>query len=161
MKLIVNVATESVLASLRGFRVRLIQRLVTTLARISIEVQRDVKGLKLSGQVLHVRTGTLRRSINREVKLTGDVVEAVIGTNVAYAHAHEYGFKGKVDVREHLRTIKMAWGRALKEPKRVTVHAHQMMMNLPERSFLRSVLREREASATAAIRLAATESVFG
>jgi len=97
---------------------------------------------KLNGEVLNVRTARLRNSIN--YRLTGQgtgSVKGTVGTNVAYARAHEYGFQGVVSVKQHLRMQTMAFGKAI-SPRQVTVGAHQMTMNMPERSFLRSALAE-------------------
>ena len=54
----------------------------------------------------------------------------------------EYGFSGTVQVKAHMREIKQAFGRPLKEPKFVQVRAHSANVNFPERSFLRTALRD-------------------
>lgn len=123
---------------------KLHERLVRVVERLSIELQAHVKQNKLSGQVLKNRTGTLRRSINRRVTVTPTSVQASVGTNVKYAKVHEYGFKGTVQVREHLRMIKQAWGRPIEE-REVSVRAHARKVDLPARSFLRSALRDKRA----------------
>jgi hypothetical protein len=71
----------------------------------------------------------------------------MVSTPVKYARPHEYGFHGTVDVREHMRTIKQAFGRPI-EPGRGHGSAHSMKMNLPERSFLRSALMDMESAGT-------------
>lgn len=96
---------------------------------------------KLSGPVLKNRTGRLRRSINERLTETADEISASVGTNVNYARAHELGFEGVVNVREHLRTITQAFGNPI-APTQVHVGAHPRHMRLPVRSFLRSTLRE-------------------
>lgn len=107
---------------------------------------------KLNGVVLKNRTGRLMRSINFRVTGQGTQdVAGFVGTNVEYARVHEYGFKGAVTVKEHLRVQKMAWGKAMKNPRPVTVKSHSMKMNMPERSFLRSALAEMEPEINAAI----------
>lgn len=116
-------------------------------AKLAIQVQGAVKEHKLSGQVLHVRTGRLRRSINQRVVENEDGVMAIVGTNVVYAHPHEYGFSGVVNVRSYTRRSpeQMAVrprARVSRSAGTVTVHAHSRQMNLPERSFLRSTLRD-------------------
>lgn len=56
-------------------------------------LQGRVQERKLSGQVLKVQTGRLRSSINTRVKKLGPLqVIGIIGTNVVYARAHEYGY---------------------------------------------------------------------
>ena len=105
------------------------------MGRAVLLVQTRSKEDKLSGQVLKVRTGRLRRSITSRIADDGDdKVVGTVGTNVEYARVHEYGFQGLVTVREHLRRTKSG-GTA-------TVRTHPARMNLPERSFLRSALAE-------------------
>lgn len=113
-----------------------------SLVGVCLKLVAKIKSEKLSGQVLNVKTGTLRRSISYQVVDNANELTAQVGSNVAYAAAHEYGFHGTVSVREHLREIKQAFGKSLKEPKTVMVRAHSMRMNIPERSFLRSAIEE-------------------
>lgn len=116
-----------------------------TVAKLAIDLQRHVVADKLSGQVLKNRTGTLRRSINQRVEETDTSVTGIVGADMdraRYARAHEYGFHGTVEVRAHVRTMREAFGRQLKSPREVMVSAHPMRMNLAERSYLRSSLRD-------------------
>lgn len=116
-----------------------------TVSKLAIDLQRHVVADKLSGQVLRVRTGTLRRSINQHVEESGTSITGIVGADMnaaRYARAHEYGFHGTVEVRAHMRTITQAFGRRLKNPREVQVSAHPMRMNLAERSYLRSSLRD-------------------
>lgn len=103
------------------------------IGRAVLTLLRYVKASKLSDQVLRVRTGRLRRSITERVEESGSRVSGIVGTNVEYARVHEYGFKGTVSVREHLRKTKAG---------STTVRAHTRKVSLPERSFLRSSLRD-------------------
>jgi phage gpG-like protein len=110
--------------------------------RLTVELLRNVKDDKLSGQVLNVRTGRLRRSINQRTSgLDTPQPEGVVGTNVVYARPHEYGFKGVVSVKTHMRIQKQAFGKAI-TPVEVTVPQHSRRVNLPEKSFLRSALAD-------------------
>lgn len=110
--------------------------------RLTVMLQRNVKNDKLSGQVLNVRSGRLRRSINAKTSgLDTTKPEGTVGTNVVYARPHEKGFKGVVSVKAHVRMQKTAFGRAI-TPVQVNVGPHTMKMNLPERSFLRSALED-------------------
>jgi phage gpG-like protein len=115
-----------------------------TVMRLGIELQRRVQAEKLSGQVLKVRTGSLRSSINTAVSRSAEEVTATVGTNISYGRVHEYGFDGEVSVKAHLPQIKEAFGRPI-APRLVEVRAHERHMRLPERSFLRSALAEMEA----------------
>lgn len=115
--------------------------------RQSIKLSSKVKAQKLSGQVLNVKTGRLRRSINQRVEEQGSRITGYVGTNVEYAKGHEFGFSGVVTVREHLRKAK--------GNKPVTVRAHSQRVNLPARSFLRSALAESLPDIRAALKQAA------
>lgn len=95
--------------------------------------------LKLSDDVLHVRTGRLRRSITSKVTDDAQGVVGTVGTNVEYARPHEYGFKGTQSVKQSLRTITQAWGRPI-APMQVIVRPHTRKVDYPAKSFLRSAL---------------------
>lgn len=122
-----------------------------TVGRLVLKLQRRVMQDKLSGQVLKVRTGTLRRSIDQRVEVTDGGVVGLVSTNVKYGRALEYGSTQPVTVKQHLRTVKQAWGRPLAAPVTATVKAHQRMQRVPERSFLRSALRDMQPEVIAAL----------
>ena len=109
--------------------------------RMSLKLLVLVK-TKLSDDVLQVRTGRLRRSINQRVDVAQTSVTGIVGTNVEYARRLEYGFKGTETVRESLRRITQAFGKPLKEPMTIKVRAHSRKVDLPAKSFLRSALTE-------------------
>ena len=114
------------------------------IAELTIRLQRKVIKEKLDGQVLNVRTGILAGSISSVTQTSATRFVGFVGTNVSYANAHEYGVNKTVSVKEHLRMITMAWGKPIKNPRRVEVRAHSMRMNLPARSFLRFSLDEMQ-----------------
>lgn len=118
-------------------RSRLLADLKETITKAAIDLSAHIKDQKLSGQVLNRRTGRLSRSINYQVADTDGGVEATVGTNVEYARIHEYGFKGTVNVKEHMR--RMANG------VKAVVRSHSRRVDLPERSFLRSSLEDMRA----------------
>jgi len=133
---------DRVIAKITALPPRLMDELKEEVTRLTLELLRYVKERKLSGDPLRNRTGTLRRKINSRVEADGNGVVGTVGVKLAYAAAHEFGVDRQVTVRQHLRMVKMAWGRALKTPVQATVRAHSRHMRLPERSFLRSSLRE-------------------
>lgn len=116
-------------------RANMLAALKTEIRRIAVDVSGHVKDKKLSGQVLKVQTGRLRRSINFRVGESETGIEATVGTNVEYARVHEFGFKGTVNVKAHMRKGKQAY----------QVRAHTRQVNLPERSFLRSTMTDMRA----------------
>lgn len=135
----------AVIAKLKAFPAGAKERLAKTVLRLSIMLQGYIMSEKLSGQVLKNRTGNLRNSIKQEVRVTDTSVLGVVGVGVnasKYGRAHEYGFHETVNVKAHLRTQKMAWGKSI-TPVTVEVRAHPMRMNLKERSFLRSALADK------------------
>jgi phage gpG-like protein len=114
-----------------------IDRAIGALGR---ELQRNAQE-KLSGQVLQRRSGRLVASIAASVVGSGDRVSAIVGSDLPYAHAQEYGFAGTVGVHAQLRHITMAFGRPI-GARTITVGAYSRRMDLPERSFLHSALAE-------------------
>lgn len=112
------------------------------IGRITLKLLTQVKSLKLSGQALNVRTGRLRRSITQRIEDSGPDISGIVGTNVEYAAIHEFGFKGNVSVKQHLRQVKQVFGRKLKSPVQALVGAHTRNVDLPARSFLRTALAE-------------------
>ena len=107
---------------------------IKTLARVK---------LKLSDDVLHVKTGRLRRSVTQSVTEDSSGIVGVVGTNVSYAKVHELGFSGTQSVAQSLRTIKTAFGKAIKGgPVTFSVSAHTRSVNYPARSFLATSIEE-------------------
>lgn len=137
------IGDEEIVKRLSAMPGKLHDGLLRRIIDLSLDLEGRVK-FKLSGEVLNVQSNTLRSSIHSEVQDDGFSITGKVGTNVPYAHPHEYGFKGTVTVKESLRTIKEAFGKDLKSPVTFSVRSHSRKMNLPERSFLRSALREAE-----------------
>lgn len=133
---------REVVANLRRFDAAARGEIQKGIGRITIKLLTRVKAQKLSGQALNVRTGRLRRSITQRIESSADEISGIVGTNVDYAAIHEYGFKGAVTVKQHLRLVKEAFGRPLKSPVWSTVSTHTKNVSLPERSFLRSALAD-------------------
>ena len=86
--------------------------------------------VKVSGQVLKVRTGHLRRSISTKVRRSGKAVRGILFSNVIYARVHELGFRGVVGVKKHTR-------------KGHPVKAHLRRVDFPKRPFLMPALKEK------------------
>lgn len=137
---------REVIADLRRFNAAARGEIQKGIGRIVLKLLTRVKAQKLSGQALNVRTGRLRRSITQRVESSAEEISGIVGTNVDYAAVHEYGFKGVVTIKQHLRLVKQAFGRPLKFPVWATVGTHSKNVNLPERSFLRSALADMKNS---------------
>lgn len=130
---------ESLVAKLGRITPACLTSVADAITRATIDLQSYVKGLKLSDQVLHVRSNVLRSSIAQSVDVDADGVKGTVGTNVDYAPPHEYGLT--VQVPSYTRIITQAFGRELSAPVEVNVRAH--LIHFKERSFLRSALADR------------------
>jgi phage gpG-like protein len=113
------------------------------------KLMRKVMEEKLSGQVLNKRTGNLRRSIPRgtHVTETGSSVVGVVGLGddqkiAKYGAIHEYGGTIPAHTVEIKNKLALRWmnNGTPRFAKRVNIPA----VTMPERSFLRSSLKESE-----------------
>ena len=152
------VGVESVTRNLRAFPGEAQKEIRQSMGQVILKLERLVKQGKLTGQVLHVRTGRLRRSIHSRITEDRTSVTGIVGTNVEYAAVHEYGYTGPQTVKEHLRTIKQAFGKTI-TPTTVTVAAHTRTVKLPERSFLRSALDEMSSEIRTTLQDSLTRSI--
>ncbi|WP_404711746.1 HK97 gp10 family phage protein [Sphingomonas sp. MMS24-J13] len=139
------IGADAIAAGLDSLAPRLTAELQTSVGDLALRLTRMIQQDKLSGAVLQTRSGRLQRSIRPVIESDGGRITATVTADAPYAAAHEFGFHGTVSVRQHLRRIRQAFGRPIAE-KSITVRAHAMRMNLPERSFLRSALADLQAS---------------
>ena len=131
--------------------------LLRAITQLGIELQRDVKQNKLSGQELRSRTGSLRSSIDLRIDQKG-AITASVSSDSRYAGAQEYGFAGTVSVRASLRRITEAFGRPI-AGKTINVRSYNRRMDLPKRSFLRSALEDMRPAIREEVEVALTEAV--
>jgi len=113
-------------------------RKVTVLA---LKLEAKVKG-KLSGEVLNVKTGALRRSIFSEVD---DNVTSIIGKvassgDVKYAAIHEFG--GKTAAHDIIPSKAQALAFMMEGKMKFASVVHHPGSVMPERSYLRSSLAD-------------------
>jgi len=125
----------------------------------AIALTRYVKGSKLSGQVLRNRSGHLRASISYALMIADQGLTAQVGTNVAYAAIHEYGGQTRAHVIEAKKAKALAFQMGGETIIRKLVHHPGSKM--PERSFLRSSLRESRDRIIAAIERAVAQGIKG
>ena len=137
-----------------GIRQALRIAIQTTVIDLQGQVQR-----KLSGPVLKARTGRLRNSIATKVDAGDQRIEGTVAAKTPYAAIHEYGFQGSVTVREHMREISQAFGKAI-TPTSVTVRSHMRKVDLPERSYLRSTLSENAETIADRLRHAVQQAIY-
>lgn len=133
---------DRVYAMLKGLPPRVFGEVKDEVSRLTIALLRYVKERKLSGDPLHNRTGTLRAKVNQRVVSDAQAVVGTVGVKLSYAAAHEFGVDKEVQVKEHLVRIKQAFGKPLASPVTFIMPAHGRHMKLPQRSFLRSALKD-------------------
>ena len=150
------VGAETVVMRLATAPAHVRERVRTEVDRLGIELQRKVKESKLTGQVLKVRTGRLRRSINLKVTEDGNSITGSVGTNVAYARRFEIGGTWSENVKAHVRRnreqIKAATyttkdgktkvGSKGRSSGAIPVKAHTRSVTVKPRPFLAPVLEE-------------------
>ncbi len=86
------VGDKELVARLEAMPGKVNEGLVRAVTNLSIRLSGKVVREKLSDQVLKAQSGTLRRSITQKVDVSETNISAIVGTNVAYAARHEYGF---------------------------------------------------------------------
>ena len=150
------VGDEQLLERLRALPDAINSGLARSITQLGIDLRRNVRQDKLSGQVLRSRTGALKSSIDLRVDHGARIVSASVFTDLRYGAAQEYGFAGTVSVGASLR-IREAFGRPIAE-KTISVRAHNRRMDLPERSFLRSVLEDMTPAIRAAVEAGVAEA---
>jgi hypothetical protein len=155
----VVVGQEGVIAHLREVEPRVRGLLGQAVRAETINLVREAK-IKVSGPVLRTRTDHLRTGINPQFEETETSITGSAGINsgkAKYPAVHEYG--GTFTIRAHVRRLTQVFGRLLKSVLQVAVRAHSA--TFPERSYLRSSLRENEDRIKAALAAAVAKGVQG
>lgn len=133
--------------------------LLRKVTELAFKLEAKIKGDKLSGQVLNVRTGALRASIANDVTETATTVSgrAFSSGDVKYAGIHEFG--GKIPAHEILATKAQALAFAV-GGKQVFARRVQIPdVTMPERSFMRSSLADMRGEIVEGLKQAAREGV--
>lgn len=130
--------------------------LLKTMTAIGFDLQGYVQRSKLSGQVLKQRSGWLSSHVHPETTQSGSTVTTTVGVDtkaVPYAAIHEYGGAINVpEVEDKLMVFLSKSGETVftKKHRAYTVH-------MPERSYLRSALADKQQIYADAIRRAVYE----
>jgi phage gpG-like protein len=144
-------------ARLAGMPAALQKALVAKLTVLTTKLENHIKADKLSGQVLNVRTGALRRSIFSTVQVAPNQVVGTVASSsdVKYGAIHEFG--GTIDIPEIVPTKAQALHFVMNGKdvfaKRVRAHT----VHMPERSFMRSALADTRAEIEQGVRQAVEE----
>ena len=115
---------------------------------------------KLSGQVLNRRTGALRSSVYTDKQETTDSISggARAGLDVPYAKIHEYGglIPAHTVVVKNAKALAFSVNGMMRFAKSVNIPDVQM----PERSYMRSSLREQAPEGIAQLKAAVREAIL-
>jgi phage gpG-like protein len=133
--------SEAIIAKIRSYGPGLRATILKAMNRTVYELQSRVQLQKLEGQVLHHRTGNLSRNITAQVEETQDGVTGIVGASsvAPYGAVHEFG--GTFSIPEHMAHWEKGPGNGrIARVSSWPVRAHSA--TFPERSFLRSALRE-------------------
>lgn len=132
---------------------------------LTLKLEARVKE-KLSGQVLNVRSGALRRSIASKVEA---IATAIIGKvfssgDVKYARIHEMGGKTKAHVIEPKNKKALAFGTFVSMSQWGLFASNVIVRKvnhpgsvIPKRSYLGSSLKDMATEITTGLKLAAIE----
>lgn len=150
-----------------GVEIEGLDRVNRRLSRIARQLDNEVlkKGLqltvllvqsaiqeKLSGDVLNVGLGNLRRSIHTKVMVSGKHAIGIVGTPSKYALTHELGAiiraKNKPYLHFRIHTSNQVFKKSgtgrLKKSKRGYTWVMVKQVKIPKRPFFRPSLKENE-----------------
>jgi phage gpG-like protein len=112
---------------------------------------------KLSGEVLQARSGALRDSIRAATDADGAGAQVFADGSIPYARIQEYG--GRIDMPEiapdKAKALAFAYGGRMVFAKHTAAH----VVDIPQRSYLRSALAEFAPALLDELRKAARESL--
>ena len=178
---------EKVVAVLGEKQGKVVAGIKSQVTSLAITIQGYVKNSKLTGQVLHVRTDRLRRSITFKVTAEGTLVSGVVGTNVVYARIHEFGGVIKRKARTQILRFRTNKNGNYMHQSDLSMGPHQSgfaykalvfakknakgdfterkqkikggIITMPERSFLRSSLDDKASDIRANLQMAIREAL--
>jgi phage gpG-like protein len=133
--------------------------LKTKITALALLLEAKVKDQKLSGQVLNVQSGALRRSIFGTVTDTDTSITAKVGSagDVKYAGLHEYGGTTAAHVIEPSKAQALAF--VLDGKQAFFKRVHHPGSRMPERSYLRSSLDDMRTEIVEGMRQAVLEGL--
>lgn len=139
---------------------RIISVLTTKLTILMRQLQGYIQSQKLSGQVLHVRTGVLRASVNAipttfsGTSIIGGVDAAASDSPAFYGAVHEFGGKSAFDILP-VKARALSFLMNGKQVAFAKVHREP----LPARPFMRPSLEENAEKIRASLQEAVREAI--
>lgn len=131
--------------------------LKTAVTKLALGLQRHIVADKLSGQVLNVKTGALRRSIFSKVEDRSDAVIGKVASSgdVKYAAIHEFG--GVIPPHDVVPVRAEALHFFVGGHEVFAKRVHIPQVQMPQRSFMRTGLADMKDEITATL----SEAVLG
>lgn len=150
------VALDNVIANFRDYPAKLKTRIVETMRQLGVEYVNYVRKNKLSGNPINSRTGALSNSIYATVVETGDIATITAGSRgVRYAGIQEYGGTVHIPAIRPVSARVLHWTSGGGNVFAMYARAHDV--RIPERSYLRSSLREMQPVMISRLRAAISE----
>jgi phage gpG-like protein len=152
--------TEAVLEKLGAVTGKVRVAAKSSLDMWALELAGYIKADKLSGQVLNRRSGNLSSSVHpNKATDSGSSISAgaAAGLDVPYAKIHEYG--GLIPAHQvvaiNAKALCFSVGGVIRFAKSVQIPD----VTMPERSYMRSSLREKAPDGIAELRAAVKEAI--
>ena len=153
--------SEAVIVRLLGKATKTENAVVRRMDVLSWRLHRKITAEKLSGQVLRNRTGNLRRAVfplvparRTEFSIVGG---AALGRTGYYGKAHEFGLTLHIPEIRPVNAKALHWKMGGRDIFAMFARAHTVKM--PQRSFMRSALRELAPMIRAELADAAREGI--
>jgi phage gpG-like protein len=154
------VGTEQVIERLGAVPAKVRIAAKSSLDAWATELASYIQADKLSGQVLNRRTGDLRASIHPVSQETASSVSggAGGGAGLRYARIHEYGgvIPAHQVVARNAKALAFSVNGVMRFAKSVNIPA----VTMPERSYMRSSLKEQAPEGIAQLRAAVKEAIL-
>ena len=152
------VGDRELIAKLQAMPARVHDALLKKVTVLALQLEAKVKQ-KLSGDVLNVKTGALRRSIFETVDESASSVVGKVASagDVKYAAIHEFG--GTIPAHEIVPSKAKALAFVIGGKQVFAARVQIPDVQMPERSFLRSALGEMEPQIVEGLREAVRQGL--
>ena len=152
------VGDRELVAKLQAMPARVHDALLKKVMTLALQLEAKVKQ-KLSGEVLNVRSGALRRSIFETIQDDPTTVVGKVASSgdVKYAGIHEFG--GTIPAHEIVPNKAMALAFVIGGKQVFATRVEIPDVQMPQRSYLRSSLTEMEPQIVEGLREAVREGM--
>lgn len=136
--------------------------LVKKVTFLTIKLEAYIKTEKLAGQVLNKKTGRLVRSIGHKMSITDSRITGIVfqSADVPYGGIHEFGGSIPAHVIIPKNKAVLAWAQAGGEGNmRYAKSVQHPGAKMPERSYMRSSLRDLSVEISTGMKAAVVEGI--